>query len=535
MVLCAKPRAYVMNATATLADAPITETLSAIVGSAHVLTSHDDRRFYGSDIFRGGELPIAVVLPGSVAELQDIVRVAARHRLPVTVRGGGASYTDGYNHSRPGGITIGTDRLTAIDIDTRKNIVTVEPGVTWAALHESLKARGLRTPFWGPFSGLAATIGGSISQNSISHGPGVSAESVVALDIVTGTGDLLRTASGGSANGEPFFRHFGPDLTGLFTGDCGALGIKAAITLKLVARHDAFAALSFSFTSFTAMHTAMAEIARQGLDDENFGLDAALQQGQIGRNDSVSAKAEIAKSVMKSAGSVAGGLKSLAKMAVAGDRALMAADYAVHYIADGIDQPSAEAKAAAIRAIGRRHGTEIANSVPVIVRGMPFAPLTNILGPKGERWCALHGLFAHDAVDAFHAAITTFWNDNRLQMDAHGVYTGAMFMAVGSSAFVYEPAFYWPETRDIVHDRMVPANHLTTVDSHPAAPEATALVARLKHDVIELMHAHGAAHLQIGKTYPYLTGRNPAAVALLRAIKAELDPHDILNPGALGL
>ena len=73
------------------------------------------------------------------------------------------------------------------------------------------------------------------------------------------------------------------------------------------------------------------------------------------------------------------------------------------------------------------------------------------------------------------------------------------------------------------------------VTQYKRTAETAALVARLKQGVIDLMHAHGAAHLQIGKTYPYLDGRNPASVALLRAIKAELDPHDILNPGALGL
>jgi FAD/FMN-containing dehydrogenase len=57
----------------------------------------------------------------------------------------------------------------------------------------------------------------------------------------------------------------------------------------------------------------------------------------------------------------------------------------------------------------------------------------------------------------------------------------------------------------------------------------------MKHDVIMLMHAHGGAHLQIGKVYPLLDGRNTASVALLRAIKAALDPQGILNPGALGL
>lgn len=521
--------------TAVLTETSLTDGLAAIVGAGHVLAGEQDRSFYGNDIFYGGELPAAVVVPGSISELQQVVRLAHERRIPVTARGGGASYTGGYVHAQSGGITIATDRLDTITVDAAKGIVTVEAGVTWARLHETLKAQGLRTPFWGPFSGLAATVGGSVSQNSISHGPGVSAESVVAIDVVTGTGDLLRTGSGGSASGVPFFRHYGPDLTGLFTGDCGALGVKARITLKLIARHDAFAALSFAFTSFGAMHNAMAQIAGLGLDDENFGLDAALQQGQIGRNDSVSAKVTIAKSVMKSAGSIAGGIKDLARMALAGDSALKAADYALHLICDGIDQASADAKAAAIRAIALNYGTEMPNTVPVIVRGMPFAPLSNVLGPKGERWVPMHGLFAHDAVDAFHEAITKLWAENAADMEAHGIFNGAMFMAVGPSAFVYEPTMYWPDAREIVHDRLVPADHLASLPAYPAAPEAAALVKRLKHEIVELMFEHGASHLQIGKAYPYLRDRNPASVALLRAIKAELDPGGILNPGALGL
>ena len=520
---------------ATVSAAHIAEALAALVGADHVLTGDDDRRFYGSDIFRAGAIPAAVVMPGAIDQLQAVVRFAAQHHVPLTVRGGGASYSDAYTHTRASGVTIATDRLTAIAIDAARGIVTVEPGVTWASLHKALAQQGLRTPFWGPFSGLAATVGGSISQHAISHGPGVSAESVVALDVITGTGEMLRTGSAGSAAGIPFFRHFGPDLAGLFTGDCGALGIKARITFKLVARHDPFAAVSFNFGDFAAMHGAMAAIALLGIDDENFGLDATLQQGQIGRNEGVAAKAEIARSVLKSAGSLAGGIKSLAKMAVAGDRALKAATYAVHYIVDGIDQPSADAKAAAIRAIAVRYGSEIPNTVPTVVRGMPFAPLTNILGPMGERWLPMHGLLAHDAANDFHAAISDFWQANSGEMAQHGIFTGTMFMAVGASAFVYEPTFYWPDARAIVHQRMVPPQHLESLARYPAAPAAAKLVAHLKHGVIDLLHAHGAAHLQIGKSYPYLRDRNPASVALLRAIKAQLDPHNILNPGALGL
>jgi D-lactate dehydrogenase (cytochrome) len=82
---------------------------------------------------------------------------------------------------------------------------------------------------------------------------------------------------------------------------------------------------------------------------------------------------------------------------------------------------------------------------------------------------------------------------------------------------------------------MVPEEHLKTLPRYDANPEARAEVKRMKNEVIALMHAHGAAHLQVGKAYKYLDGRNPASVALLKAVKAALDPKGILNPGALGL
>lgn len=520
---------------ATAATLDSTESLIGrlreALGGDNVLTDEAERRFYSTDVYNHRELPVAVARPGSVAALQAAVRACAAARAPLTVRGGGASYTDGYLHSAPGGVTIDTARLDRIDVDAANAVVTVEAGVTWAALHEALAARGLRTPFWGPFSGLAATVGGSMSQNAISHGTGafgVSAESVIGFDIVTGTGELLST-------GAPHFRFFGPDLAGLFTGDCGALGVKARIRLKLIRRHEASEAASFSFDSFDAMHGAMRAIALEHLDDENFGLDAALQQGQIGRQEGASAKAQIAKSVLASAPSLASGVKALARMAAAGDRALRQANYVVHYIADGVDAAAAGAKIAAIRRIGGGYGVEIANSVPTIVRGMPFAPLTNILGPKGERWVPMHALLAHDRVASFHAAITALWDSRRDEMDALGVYTGAMFMAVGASAFVYEPAFYWPDEQTDYHRRTVPTEHQRSITTFPGNEPARALIAALRAEVAELMHAHGGAHLQIGKAYPYLRSREPASLALLRAVKAELDPHGILNPGALGL
>ena len=53
--------------------------------------------------------------------------------------------------------------------------------------------------------------------------------------------------------------------------------------------------------------------------------------------------------------------------------------------------------------------------------------------------------------------------------------------------------------------------------------------------MVEVMFAHGAAHLQIGKAYPYLRERDPSALALLHTLKRHVDPRGLINPGALGL
>ena len=87
-------------------------------------------------------------------------------------------------------------------------------------------------------SGFSPTVGGALSQGSVFLGStrhGTSAESTLSLDVVLADGSLLQT---GSASGvkrpSPFFRTYGPDLTGLFLGDAGALGIKARATLQLI-------------------------------------------------------------------------------------------------------------------------------------------------------------------------------------------------------------------------------------------------------------------------------------------------------------
>jgi FAD/FMN-containing dehydrogenase len=110
-----------------------------------------------------------------------------------------------------------------------------------------------------------------------------------------------------------------------------------------------------------------------------------------------------------------------------------------------------------------------------------------------------------------------------------------MFMTISTNAFLYEPVFYWEDARNACHERLVPADYLATLPSYPANPAGAELVAEMKRAIIELMHRHGGAHLQIGKVYPYLADREAEAEKLLRDLKRSVDPHGRLNPGALGL
>jgi len=264
----------------------IIDQLRAVCGEEYVLTEHADREFFAMDVYQSRELPIAVLQPGSVSELQGIARIASTAGIALVPRGGGASYTDGYVPYTPDSLLIDTERMNAIvEINSEDMFVTVEPGITWAEMTAALAEKGLRSAFWGPFSGLRATVGGSMSQNAVSLGSGsygCSADTALSFDIVLASGEILSTGSAAMDKASPFFRHYGPDLTGLFTGDAGAFGIKARITLRLVPVPAYSGTASFGFTQFDDMADGMSKAARTGAVADCFGLDPVLQKGQLG-------------------------------------------------------------------------------------------------------------------------------------------------------------------------------------------------------------------------------------------------------------
>ena len=516
----------------------ILQELSSLLGNDHVITDDAERRYFTTDVYNSREMPLAVIRPGTVDELQEAARIALRNNIALVPRGGGASYTDGYLPVTSRSLLVETSRLNRIvEINDTDMYVTVEPAVTWERLNAALAKKKLRTPFWGPFSGLKATVGGSTSQNSASMGTGnygLSAESVLSFDVVLGNGELLRTGSASISTSTPFFRWYGPDLTGLFTGDTGAMGIKARITLRLIQRPPKTGTASFGFDSFEGMSGGMSAVARLGVVADNYGLDPKLQQGQLTKTNTADATRAV-WNVARGSSNPLEAVSRLTRMALAGKRFFGGFSHSAHYVVEGHSSAEVKTKLKLVRETMRPHGAEIANTVPTVLRSMPFIPMYSVLGVKGERWVPLHGIMPFSRVGEFRRQLMNMYEENAGRMKELRVDKGAMFMTVSSNAFLYEPVFYWEDSRTVFHKRFMPQDYLKTLPEHDENPEGRALVAELRQKILDIFWQVGAIHLQVGKTYPYLRGRQPEAERLLREFKGGVDPNNLMNPGALGL
>ncbi len=527
-----------MNAELNPSQHPAVAPLAALLGATNVITDATECRFYSTDIYNAGKPALAVVRPASTNDVSQIVHLANTHGLPVVPRGGGASYTDGYAPAEPNTLLIDTSRMNRIvEINERDMYCVVQTGVTWASLNEALLAKGLRTPFYGPFSGIAATIGGSLSQNSVTWGTGVfgvSGESTLGVEVVLASGEVIRTGSWGAANSVPFLRSYGPDLTGLFMGDAGALGIKTAISLRLMKRNSHVMGLSFGFKDFASMAAGMEAAAKEGLCLTNFGLDPALQQGQIGKAD-VATAMQSARAVFKTSRNVFDGSAQMLRMAFAGRGFLKGAVFSAHWVVDGIDDAGCRAAVARLRATIQPFGAEVPATVPTVVNAMPFMPLYNVRSPLGERWVPVHGILPFSRVAPFREQLSAYYAKYETRMKELKIRYGAMFMTVSTNAFLYEPVFYWHDVTNITQERLLPEGYLATLPKFDENLAGRKLVDEMKHGIADIFQAHGAAHLQIGKFYPYMRGRDPQTAKTIRELKALLDPQRRMNPGALGL
>jgi len=268
-------------------NSSIVEDLIAIVGAENVLTDAESCSLYAQDVFTKAMPTSAVVRPGNKEELATSVKAVVAAGFAVVPRGGGMSYTSGYVPVLENSVSFDIGRMNQIlEINTQDMYVTVECGVTWMQLYEALKDTAYRTPYWGTLSGCKATVGGGLSQNSIFWGSGQfgsAADSVVGLEVVLADGTIVQTGSGAQHNSQPFFRHYGPDLTGIFTCDAGSLGLKATATIRLIKKFEGRQYCAYDFKTGEDTLAAMSEISRNGLAMECFGFDPYLQAQRLKR------------------------------------------------------------------------------------------------------------------------------------------------------------------------------------------------------------------------------------------------------------
>ncbi|MGD1052805.1 MAG: FAD-linked oxidase C-terminal domain-containing protein [Candidatus Dormibacteria bacterium] len=298
------------------------QDLERQVGAAHIHTRPADLAAYAFDAFgASGErrLPDAVVLPATTEEVSGVVRVCARHGLPIVPRGAGTGYAAGAV-ARHGGVILNLCRMSRIlGLDPEGQSLHAEAGVVTAAVQRRAATAGLHYPP-DPGSASTSTIGGNVACNAA--GPhafryGTTADFLVGATVVLGDGETVRLgAVDGSASAPP--------LLGLLAGSEGTLAVITEVVLRLLPAPAARATLAARFAGLEAAFGAVAEIARQGLVPaaleflDRSAVDAVARTGIVkvragaalvlveleGDEAAVRAEVEAAGSALSSAGAV---------------------------------------------------------------------------------------------------------------------------------------------------------------------------------------------------------------------------------------
>ncbi len=533
-----------MTATMIFEEEPHSDTLLSafldIVGPGNATDDRTEREVFSQDIFsKAPFVAEAIVAPANLAELSRVVAAATQRGRALFPRGGGASYTGGYLPSVPHAVVVDLQRMDAIlEINVEDMYVRVEPGVTWKALNDALREHDVRTPFWGVQSDRLSTVGGAMSQHAAYYGSGIhgaSADSVLSLAIVLADGQVLRTGSAAIADTAPFSRHFGPDLTGLFLGENGALGIKGEITLRLMLRPTHEEHLSATFTDFSSAAAAMSAVARLGVVADGFMMDPGLQAARLKRI-SFAQDLEALSGVARNSGGLAKGLWSAARVAIAGRDIVDAHGYSIHLSVEHRYRAAVDAALRDVTEACTSHGGKIIeNSIPKVVRGTPFGPLNIVIGTEGNRWLPTHGIVPHSRAMALQSDIRKIFEARSGEMQEHGVEWVLLASTVGTGSFQIDPVMTWPDAMFPVHERLMDPSHRRKLTPLAPNPDATALVETLRSELKAVFLRHGATNMQIGRAYPFRERISAVNAALLATLKKAVDPRNLMNPGALEL
>jgi len=213
-------------------DKNIINELVSLLGKDNVLTGKEDKINYSYDATPDVQRyePDVIVTPASKEDVIRLVKIAAKHKIPLVTRGAGTNLSGG-TIPVDGGIVLSMLKLDKIiEVDAANLTATVEPGLVIQRLNEAAAVHGLIYPP-DPGTVTTATMGGSVSECSgglrgLKYG--VTKDYVMGLEIVMSDGEVIHTG------GKTVKNVSGYDLTKLFTGSEGTLGIITEIIVKLI-------------------------------------------------------------------------------------------------------------------------------------------------------------------------------------------------------------------------------------------------------------------------------------------------------------
>ena len=269
----------------------IYKNLSSIVGEDRVSESNIDRIIYSHDIaplpkelsliFK--TIPDIVVKPRNAKDVSKIMKYAVKENLPIIPRGG-ASWSFGGVVPALGGITLDMGSMQKIlEINEKDLYVTVEPGVNWKKLYDVLLGKNLLIGAY-PSSAPGATVAGWVNTGGVGVGSykyGGIDQLIRSLEVVMPDGTIIETGCKNVLNNSS-----GYNLTDLFVGSEGTLGIITKVTLKIFPAPEEIRPNSFIFQSLEEAGEAIHTLTRTNvtpyhiafLDGAHFDLLRELDQ-----------------------------------------------------------------------------------------------------------------------------------------------------------------------------------------------------------------------------------------------------------------
>ncbi|PNY28697.1 D-lactate dehydrogenase [Tolypocladium capitatum] len=205
------------------------------------------------------EKPFCVVYPGSTEEVSQIMKMCHLRRIPVVGYSGGTSLEGHYTQTRKG-ISINFGRMNRVLALHKEDLdVVVQPAVGWEALNDDLAKQGL---FFPPDPGPGAMIGGMVGtgcSGTNAYRYGTMREWVLSLTVVMADGTVIKTRQ------RPRKSSAGYDLTKLFIGSEGTLGLVTEATLKVTAKPASTSVAVCTFPSIRDAATCVSKVVGEGV------------------------------------------------------------------------------------------------------------------------------------------------------------------------------------------------------------------------------------------------------------------------------